>query len=165
MVDAIGGSWGATELEERYEFFEKALYGTVQRSDESHDSSFPGWKLASLSCLNRGTKLEEVQAYVLLRHSLLSAEDKKRILLEHSGELKYNPVVKSYRLLGSKFFSEVQGNRQGAKTKVYDVNVSEMIDNDSRSHDDVSAERAFVTLTEETDLDLDAEFMGHHDCC
>lgn len=25
LVDAIGGSWGSTELEERYEFFEKAL--------------------------------------------------------------------------------------------------------------------------------------------
>jgi len=159
LVDAIGGSWGATELEERYEFFEKALYGTVQRSDESHDSFLSRMKASFVELLNRGTKLEEVQAYVLLRQSLLSAEDKKRILLEHSGELKYNPVVKSYRLLGSKFFSEVQGNRQGAKTKVYDVNVSETIDYDSRSHDDVSAERAFVTLTEEPDLDLDAEFM------
>ena len=159
LVDAIGGSWGATELEERYEFFEKALYGTVQRSDESHDSFLSRMEASFVELLNRGTKLEEVQAYVLLRQSLLSAEDKKRILLEHSGELKYNPVVKSYRLLGSKFFSEVQGNRQGAKTKVYDVNVSETIDDDSRSHDDVSAERAFVTLTEEPDLDLDAEFM------
>ena len=159
LVDAMGGSWGATELEERYEFFEKALYGTVQRSDESHDSFLSRMEASFVELLNRGTKLEEVQAYVLLRQSLLSAEDKKRILLEHSGELKYNPVVKSYRLLGSKFFSEVQGNRQGAKTKVYDVNVSETVDYDSRSFDDVSAERAFVTLTEEPDLDLDVEFM------
>ena len=38
LVSAIGGSKGATELEERYEYFEKAFYGTVQRQDESHDS-------------------------------------------------------------------------------------------------------------------------------
>ena len=38
LVNTIGGSWGSTELEERYEFFEKALYGTVQKADESHDS-------------------------------------------------------------------------------------------------------------------------------
>ena len=160
LVDAIGGSWGATELEERYEFFEKALYGTVQRSDESHDSYLSRMEASFVELLSRGTKLEEVQAYVLLRQSLLSSEDKKRILLEHSGELKYNPVVKSFRLLGSKFFSEMQGNRQSAKTKVYDVNLSEMTDGDARAHDEVSSvERAFVTMTEEADFDLDAEFM------
>jgi hypothetical protein len=54
----------------------------------------------------RNTTLEEVQAYVLLRQSTLSADDKKRILLEHGGELKYGPVVKAFRLLGSRFFNE-----------------------------------------------------------
>ena len=38
LVKAIGGSWGATDFEERFEFFEKALYGTLQKSDESNDS-------------------------------------------------------------------------------------------------------------------------------
>ena len=40
LVNTIGGSWRATELEERYEYFEKALYGTVQRHDEAHNSYF-----------------------------------------------------------------------------------------------------------------------------
>jgi hypothetical protein len=62
LVDAIGGSWGATELEERYEFFEKALYGTVQRSDESHDSFLSRMEASFVELLNRETKLEEVQA-------------------------------------------------------------------------------------------------------
>ena len=89
----------------------------------------------------------------------MPADDKNRILLEHSGELKYNPVVRSFRLLGSKFFSEVQGNQQGVKTKVYDANLSDVADGDSRCHDDVSAERAFVTMSEDPGMDLDAEFM------
>ena len=38
LVEAIGGSWGSTEIEERYEDFEKSLYGPTQRNDESHDS-------------------------------------------------------------------------------------------------------------------------------
>ena len=38
LVEAIGGSWGSTELEERYEYFEKALYGTIQKGDETNDS-------------------------------------------------------------------------------------------------------------------------------
>lgn len=125
LVEAIGGSWGSTELEERYEFFEKALYGTVQRPDESHDSYLARMENNFIELLTRNTKLEEVQAYVLLRQSTLSADDKKRILLEHEGELKYKPVVKAFRLLGSRFFNEFQSGRSATKTKVYDVNFTE----------------------------------------
>ena len=160
LVEAIGGSWGATELEERYEFFEKALYGTIQRNDESHDSYLSRMESNFVELLSRGTKLEEVQAYVLLRQSLLAPDDKKKILLEHPGELKYEPVVKSFRLLGSKFFSELQGSRRSAKTKVYDVNLSEQTEGDSgRQSDEHSTERAFSVLTEDVEPELDAEFM------
>ena len=160
LVDAIGGSWGATELEERYEYFEKALYGTVQRADESHDSYLSRMESNFIELLSRGTKLEEVQAYVLLRQSLLPPDDKKKVLLEHPGELKYDPVVRSFRLLGSKFFSDLQGSRQNAKTKVYDVNLAEPSESDwNRSHEDASSERAFVALTEDHDADFDQEFL------
>ena len=160
LVDAIGGSWGATELEERYEYFEKALYGTVQRADESHDSYLSRMESNFIELLSRGTKLEEVQAYALLRQSLLPPDDKKKVLLEHPGELKYDPVVRSFRLLGSKFFSELQGSRQNAKTKVYDVNLAEPSESDwNRSHEDASSERAFVALTEDHDADFDQEFL------
>lgn len=91
IVEAIGGSWGSTELEERYEFFEKSLYGTVQRSDESHDSFLSRMEANFVELNTRNTTLEEVQAYVHLRQSTLNADDKKRILLEHGGELRYGP--------------------------------------------------------------------------
>ena len=160
LVDAIGGSWGATELEERYEYFEKALYGTVQRADESHDSYLSRMESNFIELLSRGTKLEEVQAYVLLRQSLLPPEDKKRVLLEHPGELKYDPVVRSFRLLGSKFFADVQGSRQNTKSKVYDVHHAEVSESDwTRSHEDASSERAFLALTEDHEADFDQEFL------
>ena len=73
LVEAIGGSWGSTELEERYEFFEKSLYGTTQRTDESHDSFLSRMEASFLELISRNTTLEEVQAYVLLRQSTLSA--------------------------------------------------------------------------------------------
>ena len=94
--------------------------------------------------LLRNTTLEEVQAYVLLRQSTLSAED-KRILLEHEGELKYKPVVKSFRLLGSRFFNEFQTGRASQRTKVYDANfldTSESHESGS-SHDHGNHERAY----------------------
>ena len=106
--------------EERYEYFEKALYGTVQRADESHDSYLSRMESNFIELLSRGTKLEEVQAYVLLRQSLLPPDDKKKVLLEHPGELKYDPVVRSFRLLGSKFFSgEGSKKNKNASKKKY----------------------------------------------
>jgi hypothetical protein len=85
----------------------------------------------------------------------LPAEDKKRILLEHEGELRYKPVVKSYRLLGSKFFSEFQSGRSSNKTKVYDVNMSETPDSETiDAHD-----RAFHAYAEDLDQDLDFEVI------
>ena len=83
IVEAIGGSWGSTELEERYEYFEKALYGTIQKADESHDSYLSRMDANFVELISRNTSLEEVRAYVLLRQSTLTGEDKKRILLEH----------------------------------------------------------------------------------
>ena len=131
IVKTIGGSWGQTELEERYEFFERALYGTTQKMDESNDSFLARMEHSFGELLRRKTTLEEVQAYVLLRQCNLNSEDRKRILLEHAGRLDYDDVKKSYRLIGSKFFSEVQGGKTVAKTKVYDINYTEEPDTEN----------------------------------
>ena len=163
LVEAIGGSWGSTELEERYEYFEKSLYGTTQRNDESHDSFLARMEANFTELLSRNTTLEEVQAYVLLRQSTLSAEDKKRILLEHEGELQYKPVVKSFRLLSSRFFNEFQTGRVSQRTKVYDAN---FLDNSeshdaASSHDSGTYERAYLThaSSEDAEPELDQEFI------
>ena len=159
LVDAIGGSWGSTELEERYEYFEKALYGTVQRSDESHDSYLARMESNFMELLSRDTKLEEVQAYVLLRQSLLAPDDKKKILPEHQGELRYPPVVKSFRLLGSKFFSELQGSKNQAKTRVYEAHVTEEADHHHGHPGEGHQERAFAAFIEDQEPDLEPEFI------
>ena len=77
LVQAIGGSWGSTEIEERYEYFEKSLYDTTQRNDESHDSFLARMEANFTELLLRNTTLEEVQAYVLLRQTTLSAKIKR----------------------------------------------------------------------------------------
>ena len=38
LVTALGGIWGKSTLEEKFERFERAIYTTVQRQDESHES-------------------------------------------------------------------------------------------------------------------------------
>ena len=48
LVAALGGIWGKTNLEDRFERFERAVYTTVQRGDETHESSWLGM-ITSLS--------------------------------------------------------------------------------------------------------------------
>ena len=118
LVTTLGGAWGKTALEEKYDYFEKALYGTVQKADETNDSYLSRHDVQFEELLAKGTTLEEVRAYVLLRQSQLTTDDRKKIVVELGGTLDYARVCSSIRLLGSRFFADLQGSRGGAKKKV-----------------------------------------------
>ncbi|CAJ1330317.1 unnamed protein product, partial [Effrenium voratum] len=161
LVTTLGGSWGKTDLEERYEYFEKALYQTIQKSDESNNSYLARHDANFEELLARSTTLEEVRAYVLLRQSNLNPEDKKKIVVEQSGKLQYEPVAKAVRFLGSRFFQEFQGGRQPqSKTRIYDVNFTEGPEEPTLGSS--GAERAFAAQNQsqdEVEPELDAEFI------
>ena len=53
------------------------------------------------------------------------------MLLENP-DLKYAPTVRALRLLGSRFFHEVQTGKQASKTKVYDSMVAEKMEDDGQ---------------------------------
>ena len=155
LVETLGGQWGSTELEERYEYFEKAIYATTQRHDESNDSFISRMESFFTELIARKTSLEEIQAYVLLRQSTLTPEDKKKILLEHGGKLSYPPVVKSLRLMGSKFFHEFQTGKVSTKTKVYDTMFSE----EHGQTNDEPPEKAIYMSYHEDEFGLDADYV------
>ncbi|CAJ1398316.1 unnamed protein product [Effrenium voratum] len=161
LVTTLGGSWGKTDLEERYEYFEKALYQTIQKSDGSNDSYLARHDANFEELLAGSTTLEEVRAYVLLRQSNLNPEDKKKIAVEQSGKLQYEPVAKAVRFLGSRFFQEFQGGRQPeSKTRIYDVNFTEGPEEPTLGSS--GAERAFAAQNQsqdEVEPELDAEFI------
>ena len=119
LVATLGGSWGQTDLERSYDYFERAIYGTVQKSDETHDSYIARHDVHFEEMLSQGTTLDQIRAYVLLRQSQLS------IVIESGGKLEYSKVGPAIRLLGSRFFSDLQGQRTGHRNKVYDANVLE----------------------------------------
>ena len=124
LVTALGGIWGKTTLEDRFERFERAVYSTVQRGDETHESYLARHDHQFESLLSSGVTMEQLRAYVLLRNSGLPAEDKKKLIIDSAGELEYSAVVKSLKLLGSKFFQEVHaGNKNPSRSKTYDINV------------------------------------------
>ena len=108
LVSTLGGSWGKTDLEAKHDVFEKALYGTVQKQDETNDSYLARHDVHFEELLSQNVTFEQVRAYILLRQSQLSAEDRKKIILELGGSLDYKKVCSSIRLLGSRFFADLQ---------------------------------------------------------
>ena len=76
--------------------------------------------------LARGIALKDIQAYVTLRGSLLSPDDKKRVLLDvdaaSSGQLTIDKVSSAIRMLGAGFFHEITGGKR-TKGRTYDQSV------------------------------------------
>ncbi|CAE7779020.1 RE1 [Symbiodinium sp. CCMP2592] len=130
IVEALGGAWGKTAVEEKFHFFEQAIFQVTQKNDETNDSYLARSDAYFEELLTRKVTIEEIRAYVLLRHSQLAPEDKKRVVIESKGDLKYKETVKAIRLLGSKIFGDLQnknatGNRGLERNKIYDVHYTE----------------------------------------
>ena len=124
VIEILGGHWGRIGLERKFEEAETALFNTKQRSDESNDSYLARSDVAWSKLLARKISLAELQAYILLRGSVLTAEEKKRVILDSDnsleGELTLKKVTDSVRLLGADFFHEVTGAKKPSRTKIYD---------------------------------------------
>ena len=124
VIEILGGHWGRIGLEKKFEDAETALFNTKQRSDESNDSYLARSDVAWSKLLARKMTLAELQAYILLRGSLLTPEEKKRVILDSDnsleGELTLKKVTDSIRLLGADFFHEVTGAKKPSRTKIYD---------------------------------------------
>ena len=105
---------------------EKALYTTVQRPDETNDSYLNRHDISFEELITKNVKLEEIRAYVMIRQSALPPDDRKKIIMDCQGKLVYRDARKSIKLLGSKFFQDLQGSgKSSSRTKTYDVNYTE----------------------------------------
>ena len=81
---------------------------SIQKADESNDSYLARHDVAFEDLMAQKVTMEEVRAYILLRQSQLSGEDRKRIIMDSKGELGYDEACKAIRLLGARFFQESQ---------------------------------------------------------
>ena len=113
IIEILGGDWGQIPLEKKYECAERAIFHCTQRADESNDSYLARADILWTELLSKQMKLEELQSYIVLRGSGLSAEDKKRVVIESnaasSPELNMKKVSQSIRMLGAGFFHDVTG--------------------------------------------------------
>ena len=138
LVTTLGGVWGKTVLEDKYGKFERAIYGVSQRSDESNESYVARHDVLFEDVLAQGATFNDMRAYILLRNSALSPEDKKRVIIEAQGNLKYDTVTTAIRMLGARFFHEVQGAQKNYKSKTYDVNFTQEAEEDTYMMEDQS---------------------------
>ena len=126
LVEIVGGSWGQVPLEKKFELAERALYKCIQKSDESSDSYLTRCGVVWTELLARNMQLSELQAYIMLRGSRLTPEDKKRVHVdsgaETGGQLEMSKVTAAVRMLGAGFFQGMTGNRKDKSLKVYDTN-------------------------------------------
>ena len=82
LVELLGGHWGKIPLQTQYQDAERALFETSQHQDESNDSYIARADILWSRLLSRKMDVSELQAYILLRGSLLSFGEKKRVVLE-----------------------------------------------------------------------------------
>ena len=152
LIELLGGHWGQIGLERRYADAEKALFQCNQQGDESHDSYLARADILWTKLLTQKLLLEDLQAYVTLRGSMLTQEEKKRVILDSDnsleGKLTMAKVREAVRMLGASFFQEMTGSslKKVNKTKVYDQ--SAMCLEDTEQHPE-SEEHAHVTYHDE----------------
>ena len=163
LVEIVGGSWGQIPLERKYELAEKALYKCIQKGDETSDSYLTRCDVVWSELMARNMKISELQAYIMLRGSRLSTEDKKRVLIDSGadtgGTLEMSRVTAAVRMLGAGFFQEMTGLKKEKSLKVYDSSAfimdddEEQADHEALVMDDQWEDDQLETLAAENDED------------
>ena len=153
IVELVGGKWGAVPLEKKFDIVEKALYRGSQKSDESSDSYLSRNDVIWTELISKKIDLSEIQAYILLRGSRLSSDDKKRVLVdsgaEKGGTLNVKNVEAAVRMIGSGFFQDMIGNKRDKGLKTYDHTAFTMEDTNENNWETDGE----VFWTEEASLD------------
>lgn len=99
LLQAIS-TWEEAEEMQLYDKFEKALYHTTQRSDET-TQSFVNRMSVSFHELGE-TSVQDIRAIIMLRQASLSTEDKKRVLTMVGSPLEPGKVERAMRQLSTK---------------------------------------------------------------
>lgn len=115
LLKAVSTWEEAAELQ-TYDKFEKAIYKVLQRNDETNLSYVNRLNVAFLE-LGK-VDLTDMKAFILLRQSALTPEDKKKVITMTSGELEASKIEAAMRSLATR----VLGGQQEQKKKIYPVN-------------------------------------------
>ena len=139
-------AWEESAELRTFELFEKALYKTIQKSDES-TQSFVNRLDVAFEEVGAKTTLKTVVAFVLLKQSSLNHEDKKKILTMTGGNFDKDSIANAMRSLST---SVLSGSGM-EKKKVYPTNyVDDGQDIENEQH--FADQNALAMQAEEEDL-------------
>ncbi|CAL1165925.1 unnamed protein product, partial [Cladocopium goreaui] len=140
-------TWEDAEELQTFDKFEKAFYRVVQKTDESA-MSFVNRINVAFEEVGSETTVQQVRAFVMLRQSALTVEDKKRVV-SMAGNYDPSAVEKAMRSLSTK----VLGQTDAGRKKVYPANfVEEELDEiHYAAEEECDEEQALAMLIEEGD--------------
>eukprot|EP00435_Cladocopium_sp_Y103_P023238 s1363_g5.t1 len=146
-------SWEETTELKTFELFEKAMYKVVQKADEA-TNSFTLRLQAAFHDLGSKVTVQEMQAFILLRQSCLSSEDKKRVLAMAGGELSLTKIEAAMRTLSTK----VLFGSGDVKKKIYSTNYVDSHEESHANDDDAVPHSTYHVSVDEEDV-LNAEVV------
>jgi hypothetical protein len=140
-------SWEETAELQTYDHFERAFYKTVQKPDETAMSYVNRINVAFQE-VGMETTVKAVKAFVILRQSGLSVEDKKRVIAM-SGGYAPDKIEGAMRSLSTK----VLGQGDAARKRVYPVNYvdDEMEETYYMGEEEADEDTILAALIEEGD--------------
>ena len=166
-------TWDESAELQTYEKFEKAIYKTQQKNDES-TMSFVNRLTVAFHELGDQTTIKELRAFILLRQSGLSSEDKRKVITMTGGDMEAKKIEQAMRTLSTRILASGTEMRK----KVYPANYVEEDFDEANLVDDGIDEEAlleqwaeqgdedalFVTEYEEQVLDLVQELPEMANC-
>eukprot|EP00435_Cladocopium_sp_Y103_P017775 s1076_g4.t1 len=146
LLEALS-SWEETSELKTFELFEKALYKITQKPDEAANS-YTLRLQAAFNDLGDKVTIKEMQAFILLRQSCLSVEDKKRVLAMSDGKLSLKAVEQAMRTLSTR----VLLGAAEPKKKIYPTNFTESEQGYTGNDDEISVQSTYQAAVEEEDV-------------
>ena len=148
-------TWEETSELKTFELFEKALYRITQKNDEA-THSFSLRLNAAFDDLGGQVTVKDMQAFVMLRQSALSNEDKKKVLAMTNGEIKLKGVEQAMRTLSTK----VLFGTGEVKKKIYPTNYVDT-DETFNQHEGEQVPQSTFHVSAEEDEALTAETVDY----
>jgi hypothetical protein len=146
-------AWEETSELQTFELFEKAMYRVTEKSDEA-THSYTLRLQAAINELGSKVTVQQMHAFILLRQSCLSNEDKKRVLAMTGGELSVTKVEQAMRTLSTKV---LMGTGE-VKKKIYPANYVDTGDEPRDNDDESMVQSTYHAAVEEEEI-LSAEIL------
>ena len=149
-------AWEESAELKTFELFERAIYKTTQKSDES-TQSFVNRLDVAFEEVGQDTTLKSIKAFVLLKQSNLGPEDKKKVLTITNGQFEKTAIENAMRSLSTNVLTGGGTDRK----KVYPTNFVEESTESTTEATDLSYQDQNLYAASIDEEDLTPDMLEH----